>query len=897
MFISTVRTRHILEVPDSQMIDDLGFLTNRHLLNTAMTRSKWYVAVVGDPVALCTVGDCSAIWKKYINVCGLLGSIHPCYDEVIQEILITESEISQHEIHTESVGMDNDMADESSSYHGDRLSLAIEEQDPLETDEILRQLSIQASTIQPEQIKMSQSTHSDKPLKVGYSISIKKRAGHAVPVYKSWSAIVAPKRKLLGADDYDKQYDSDDSSDDLSNLGDVGKIQRQSSEEEMKCLMESSPLIYKRCVLQIASPSMIRAKVICPRDGIHEIAISSRRRCGRAFNNDEVCVEVKEADKEDATFTSEVTNKEGEVMLPQGVVIGVLKRTMNPCNRRFVCTVEATNTSMMIPLSIGFPRMNNVSSGNHLERKPKGSVCVYSFTVNKEVRFLRYENVTRDDGSRQLFLVRFLKWEQNFRNPLGIIIGVLEMGETMEDGLAVLDIEHFVAGNFKQVINQVVDALPESLGADRSDRVDLRHLSTFTVDPPQSKDLDDALSIEQMKSGDFRVGVHIADVSHFVLKDSLLDKEAKSRCTTFYPVGKDPVPMLPERLSNHLCSLQPSEDRKTLSLFMWLSKTYAITKTEVCRSTINSKWRLTYAEAELIIDGGKKERSVSADLLKSLKILNAIAENWRKARLGDEANFHGLDKGDEDSPKAHLMVQELMITTNMHIAHTLLSVYPDCVPLRSQMPPDELLLQAWRQNFAEVAQSTFVLKRPFMPEGRLCRCMGDCTCVSTTDYAVCDKDVCINVEIWNRAFECLKSAVNPSSVFNIANPHILPEATNAQGALYDVQERAAYTCSGDYPEQHHTLQAEAYTHFTSPIRRYIDLVIHRMLVAQLNDDPCPYTQEEISDICRKCTDTNQRAKNYEKATESLQLAVLLQQAPVTLHSIVDAFNTTFLQVK
>ncbi|KAK2142420.1 hypothetical protein LSH36_958g00101 [Paralvinella palmiformis] len=877
VFISTVRTKRCNSEQAGNL--DLGFLTNTNLLNTVLTRTKFYVGVVGNPETLCTTGTCARIWVKYIQHCQKNGSITPPFD--IQEIRALNEPTSELPFDTS-------------------LNSQIAECDEdMEVDQILPQLIRETQKILPDEVKMFDIRKERSPFRMD-NITIKEKCGIAFPEYKERSKVtVNKKRKLFCADDCGEEFNSQSSGTDSEDELAVEGGQADYSPDDLRSLIQRNPQKYKRCTLIFTSAVNIRAEVLDKDDDVQQLAISSRRRCGQALNNDEVCVEVKCLDDEDRIFTSS-TKDTDEPQMMQGEVVGILRRYISLRYRRFVCTVDEPNRGLLIPINITLPRMRYVTNRERIKRKPNNKIPLYEFSKSRQIVFVGYEDVTEDNGEKKLFVARFLKWERQFRNPLCVVIGVLPLGITLDKGLHILDIEYCLRKSFpatvRDSVKEIKHHLVEKTDKDRSDK---RDLNTFTIDPGDSKDLDDALSLEKLSNNHFRVGVHISDVSYYVQRNSEIDKEALSRGNTFYPTGKDPIPMLPEYLSTNVCSLISDEDRKTVSLFIEINNEAECVRSDISRCTIRSRKRLTYKEAEAILENETISGSNTPDeVIQSIQSLNKIASMWRKKRLGDESHFHCLDSDSEDTPKAHHLVQEMMIYANRLVAEKLLDYYPDCCPLRSQLAPAEEELEKWKRNFSNIASNTFVLKQPFLPKFHVCHCVTDCTCIQDKQK-VERNDVAINLPIWNNVMTSLTREAGDRSRFSIANPDILPEASTALSMLYHIRKPSSYICSGDYSlnmQYHDTLQAKAYTHFTSPIRRYIDIVVHRLIVAMLRNEPCPYTKETISEICRQCSDKTRTARAYEVESKVLYQAIQLQTNPQIVHSVVETLSPTELQL-
>ena len=454
---------------------------------------------------------------------------------------------------------------------------------------------------------------------------MKENEGHAVLLYKPRWADVTPKRQLLGAEDHDQEFDSDDDLAEGSESGD-DSVYVDFTSQQLLGMIQAQPDLYKHCTLHIEHSSRMFATVKNPNCDIKEIKIGSRVRCNRAFDGDEVVVQLLMADEEDSQAVPDPDNT-----IRQGEVIGILKRAINPQYRLFVCMVEEGNSGLMVPLNRGIPKIFNVETKNHLKKTRRGHVAVYTFARDREIIFDHYEPIDSSDPTSKLFVVRYLKWDAKFYSPLGIVVGILPSGSTVERGLKILDIEYSIPQKFKSGTEQEIAKLFGHFAIPQSEcgrRMDFRDQMTFTVDPSGSEDLDDALSIETMPNGQFRIGVHIADVSFFVKKGSPMDDEARLRATSYYPSERPPVPMLPERLSTDLCSLRPREDRLTLSMFVTINTSAQLVDTQVRRCIINSNYRLAYDEVEDILDGDDIDQPITDELKMSLHRLHKISQRY-----------------------------------------------------------------------------------------------------------------------------------------------------------------------------------------------------------------------------------------------------------------------------
>lgn len=329
-----------------------------------------------------------------------------------------------------------------------------------------------------------------------------------------------------------------------------------------------------------------------------------------------------------------------------------------------------------------------------------------------------------------------------------------------------------------------------------ADRVDLRGLTICSVDPPGCTDIDDALHCRRLSNGRFEVGVHIADVSHFIKQGNAMDKEAANRGTTVYLVDKR-IDMVPELLSSNLCSLKDNVDRLAFSCVWELDDEANILATRFHKSVIRSKKSMTYEEAQLIIDDVEQQTDIAA----TLRQLNRLAKELKKQRIEkgalvlaspeirfqiDDETHEPLDVEAKQVRDTNAMVEEFMLLANVSVAERIHSEFPDCALLRRHPEPtatnfEPLVKAAAVQGFNIETSSGKQLAR-------------------SLDAAVRSDNVYLNTLLRILATRCMMQAVYfISGTMQVSEYH------------------------------HYGLAAPIYTHFTSPIRRYADIIVHRLL--------------------------------------------------------------------
>ncbi len=441
-------------------------------------------------------------------------------------------------------------------------------------------------------------------------------------------------------------------------------------------------------------------------------------------------------------------------------------------------------------------------------------------------------------------------WPSGTRNPLGEVINVLgKPGDNNVEMLAILAENDFPVKFSKEVeeeANNIPIAIPEQ---EILRRRDFRSATTFTIDPADAKDFDDALSYEKLENGLHRVGIHIADVTHYVRPGSLLDKEAYTRGTSVYLVDRT-IPMLPEALSNNLCSLRPNEDKLCYSAVFDLDDNAKVVKEWFGHTVINSDKRFNYEEAQQIIDTGEGE--LSEIILK----LNDLAQIMRKKRFDNNAiNFETEEvkfKLDENShpigvylkvqKEANWLIEEFMLLANKKVAEKI-----------------------GRKRVTGKAPNVFV-------------------------YRIHDKPLDEKLNIFKTFVKKLGFDLNTKSTkaFSSSLNNMLAEQKGK--ADYDMLSKLsirimARACYSTNNIGHYGLAFPYYTHFTSPIRRYPDMMVHRLLDHYMANKES-VNQEQYEEYCKHCSQME------HQATEAERTSVKYKQAEYLADKVGQIFDAT-----
>ena len=429
-------------------------------------------------------------------------------------------------------------------------------------------------------------------------------------------------------------------------------------------------------------------------------------------------------------------------------------------------------------------------------------------------------------------VVEITVWPSEDRKPEGKIIEVL--GQKGERGVEIDSIvkAHGLPEEFpKKVLDEaefVAVPIPEE---EIQRRFDIRHLKTFTIDGEDAKDLDDAVSIEKLPNGNFKLGVHIADVTHYVREKSKLDKEALKRATSVYLVDKV-IPMLPKTLSNGMCSLNPFEDKLTLSIFMEINDKGEVVKHDIHESIINSKARMTYTEVSDILEKDdpllKKTFSHMVDEFKMSEELARILMKRRERRGSIDFDFPEakiiLNKDGEVVDIKHYerrisnrIIEEFMLISNETIAEHYFWLGLPFVYRVHETPSAEKMEQL----------SKFVATFGYTIKGDL-------------------------EDVHPKALQAIVENIKGKREEEAISTILLRSLKQA---------RYEPTCLG-----HFGLAAKYYCHFTSPIRRYPDLQIHRIIKEQLNNKINQKRQDQLSNIVEYAsTQSSERERAAELA--------------------------------
>ena len=464
----------------------------------------------------------------------------------------------------------------------------------------------------------------------------------------------------------------------------------------------------------------------------------------------------------------------------------------------------------------------------------------------------------KDSYENELVVVTIKDWI--YENPDGKIIKSL--GDEKEHNTQI----HAILEEFnlpyvfpKNVLKEAKNLKVE----ENKKRKDYTKELTFTIDPVDAKDFDDAISLKKIKEN-FEVGIHIADVSHYVIKDSIIDKEAVRRATSVY-LSDRVVPMLPEVLSNDKCSLNPHEEKNVFSVYVTFDNNFNIINKSISKSKIISDERFSYEEAQFIIEKEKniipkeitilnKEKKVKKEIKEAIIVLNKIAETLKRKRANkgsiffnkEEVRFKVNDEGEptgyyvKKQKKANFLIEELMLLANVSVAEKIIESKRKGV-FRIHDKPDE-------KKIAEI--DSFI------------RRLGYQINISNSKEP-------------NKTINKLLKLIEDKPEKNIIDMMVIRAMSKAKYSSQNIG--------------HFGLMFENYTHFTSPIRRYPDLIVHRII-----DDIINNRTKNINDLeslCLHCSTMEEKATKAERASIKLmQVKYLSDKIGQTFNGVISGVN-------
>ncbi|MGP1436019.1 MAG: ribonuclease R [Phocaeicola sp.] len=564
-----------------------------------------------------------------------------------------------------------------------------------------------------------------------------------------------------------------------------------------------------------------------------------------------MCFDILEEMVSDA-FLKKISSNEYQLNTQGAVMTGIFQRKSNGKN---VFIPEDGGEPIMIAernsahalnndkVKIGFfaRRRNRTPEGEVIEILQRADATfVGTLKIDKYYAFLLTENRTlandifipkgklKGGQNGDKAIAKIIDWPEDAKNPIGQIIDVLgKTGENNAEMHAILA-EYGLPYVYPAAVEKAAEKLTREITQqDITEREDFRNVTTFTIDPKDAKDFDDALSIRKLASGSWEVGVHIADVTHYVKESTIIDKEAYKRATSVYLVDRT-VPMLPESLCNVLCSLRPNEEKLTFSVIFVMNDKAEVLHHRIVHTIIKSDRRFCYEEAQEIIETGK------GDYAEEILELNKLARILRKNRMVNgaidfqriEMKFDIDEKGKpigvyfKESKEANQLIEEFMLLANRTVAESV-----------------------GKASHAKKAK-VFPYRIHDVPEMSKLEDLN--TFINKFGY---------KIRTSGSKGEVAKSLNRlMSDVRNKKEQELIETVTlrTMQKAHYSVHNIGHYGLAFDF-----------YTHFTSPIRRYPDMMVHRLLTRYLGGGRT-VSADKYEEFCEHCSDMEQIAANAER---------------------------------
>ncbi|GLT82513.1 hypothetical protein SLE2022_008780 [Rubroshorea leprosula] len=583
-----------------------------------------------------------------------------------------------------------------------------------------------------------------------------------------------------------------------------------------------------------------------------EIIIYGRKNMNRAFDGDIVAVELLPQDQwheeKNLSIADEDDEEEEDVRLAPSSADDAPRTTNLEVGSATNMNSTPSHPSGRV---VGIIKRNWHSYCGSLEPKSKpagtgGFTFVLFVSKDRRIPKIRIQTRQLENLLDKRIIVAVDSWDRRSSYPSGHYVRVIgEIGDRDTESEVVLIENDIDSRPFSAQVLSCLPPLPWSVSSEdlaNPIRLDLRHVRVFSVDPPGCKDIDDALHCTALPDGNYEVGVHIADVTNFVYPGTPLDDEASQRGTSVYLVERR-IDMLPKPLTEDICSLRADVERLAFSVIWKMTPEAEIISSKFTKSIIKSCAALSYVEAQARMDDSRLMDPLTTDL----RNMNALAKIMRQRRIDrgaltlasaevkfqiDTETHDPLDIGMYQIREANQMVEEFMLAANVSVAKQIRDHFPSCSLLRRHPTPTREMLEPFLRTAAAIGLSLDVSSSKALAD--------------SLDHAVGD-DPYFNKLIRILATRCMTQAV--------------------------------YFCSGDLspPEYHHYgLAAPLYTHFTSPIRRYADVIVHRLLAASLEIDKLPTIFQDRAQLTSIADNLNYRHRNAQMAG----------RASVELHTLI-----------
>lgn len=467
-----------------------------------------------------------------------------------------------------------------------------------------------------------------------------------------------------------------------------------------------------------------------------------------------------------------------------------------------------------------------VGTFEYVKHKDFGFVVCDKKIINTDIFIPKPKINGAKNGDK--VVVKMTHWDINSKNPEGEILRVLGLPGEHETEIHSILAEYDLPYNFPKEVEDFANNMEREISPkELKKRRDMRQVLTFTIDPKDAKDFDDALSLQKLPNGNWEIGVHIADVSHYVRPGTILDEEAYKRATSVYLVDRV-VPMLPEVLSNDLCSLKPNVDRYAFSAIFEMNEKAEIIKQWFGRTIIHSDRRFTYEEAQERIE------TMQGELAEEILILDRLAKILRENRLK-----HGAIAFDRSEVRFNLDENNNPIGVYFKISKDSNHLIEEFMLLANRKVSEFVSVNQKQQ----MTNNTFIYRIHDDPDPAKLEALRDF--VATLGYKMNLANSKKIAESMNQLLKDVSGKGEENMVETLA-------MRSMSKAVYSTENIGHYGLAFDY-----------YSHFTSPIRRYPDLIAHRLLQHYLDGEKSP-NKEEYEEYCKHCSDMERLASNAER---------------------------------
>ena len=597
--------------------------------------------------------------------------------------------------------------------------------------------------------------------------------------------------------------------------------------------------------------------------------------------------------------------------------------------QQFVCSVDRHNSIFFCPIDRKNPKLVNLPGLSREMLKQVSNDLIIKEELNYKQHAVTvfdpksFTNPNKEDGSikfadvevpqikdviplsiaqKLLFVVSFLKWNPRYRYPLGVVIAAIPRGLTLYHAQRMLLAHHHINTASIEMASDDHDGSVMATNVSSLPQYD----HAMTIDPPEAEVLDDALTIELLSNMDnsqsYRLGVHIANVGRVLSRKAEVDKTARKRGTAVYGSKFIPLfyPMLPKKIRENL-SLDCGKNSSALSITCRVSivdNNFEIDDIRVHESCVCSRARLTYKDVQDLLSGVKSKRlnkmvkdynkTLPADdafgLEQRLATLLQVSEHLFRHRVqSDDIDYDIEDDEDLSSPQAHFLVKEMMILANRIAAEHVLAAFPELTLLRRQKPPNQDRLTKAIEQYKDAVDFSLLYE----------------SLAVQLDITTASGSFLMIELLRKQLLGALQSGdiKQASNLLRVTSYH--PQLAVLSREVNGSKSRAQYVCSGDLQEQvklelqqgdylvpltdaqkevyGHYDQGCLYTHFTSPLRRYIDIVMQRLILQSLSSSTASYTVEELRSICIYCNINTLNARNFQKEFNRLSLALSLAE--------------------